>query len=62
MQQSQFVALLVPEGNESSAHPENGALLLMRRADGQLAMATIDVRLARAQRAANAAASAPRRE
>lgn len=60
MQQSQLVALLVPEGSESSAHPESGAILLMRRADGQLALATIDARLARARRAANAAGAAQR--
>lgn len=54
MQQSQLVALLLPEGSESHAHPEKAAVLLMRRADGQLALATIDARLARARRAVTA--------
>jgi len=45
--QSQVIALLVPEGCRRAA-------LLVRRADGQLALQGVDARLARAARIAAA--------
>jgi len=54
MRKSRVVALLLPEGSESTAHPEQAAALLVRRADGQFALTTIDARVARARRAVNA--------
>jgi hypothetical protein len=54
MRKSKVIALLLPEGSDASAHPERSAALLVRRADGQFALATIDARLARARRAAGA--------
>jgi hypothetical protein len=55
MQQSEVVALLLPQGeSEAQVHPEHAAVLVVRRADGQIALAPIDVRLARARLAASA--------
>lgn len=54
MQQSEVVALLLPEGeSEHAAHPEHPATLLVRKADGQFALEQVDARLALARRAVN---------
>ena len=54
MQQSEVVALLLPEGEQGHlANPEHPATLLVRKADGQFALEQIDARLAFARRAVN---------
>jgi len=56
MQQSEVVAVLVPEGSGDGAQAERAAVMLVRRADGQFALATIDARVARARHVASAGA------
>jgi hypothetical protein len=52
--QSEVVALLLPEGEaEHAAHPEHHATLLIRRPNGEFALEQVDARLALAKRAAN---------
>jgi hypothetical protein len=52
--QSEVVALLLPEGeSEHAAHPEHHATLLIRRPNGEFALEQVDARLALAKRAAN---------
>ncbi len=52
--QSEVVALLLPEGEkEHLAHPGHSATLLIRRPDGQFALEQVDARMALARRAAN---------
>jgi hypothetical protein len=52
--QSEVVALLLPEGEpEHAAHPEYHATLLIRRPNGEFALEQVDARLALAKRAAN---------
>jgi hypothetical protein len=52
--QSEVVALLLPEGEaEHAAHPEHRATLLIRRPNGEFALEQVDARLALAKRAAN---------
>ena len=52
--QSEVVALLLPEGErEHAAHPEHRATLLIRRPNGEFALEQVDARLALARRAVN---------
>lgn len=52
--QSEVIAVLLPEADAAGAHREpRAATMIVRRADGQFVLETIDARVALAQQAAN---------
>ena len=51
--QSEIIAVLLPEADAAARHESRAATMIVRRADGQFVLETIDARVALAQQAAN---------
>jgi hypothetical protein len=51
--QSEVIAVLLPEADATAQRQPGAATMIVRRADGQFVLETIDARIALAQQAAN---------